>query len=1123
MKKKRMCYARGMLIYFERKNGLKMRITLLFLLAGFLNLIASESFSQQKKLSVSLKNATVEQVLGSIEDNSDYNFVYNRDFIDLQRKVNVDFSETEIDEILNGLFNETNVTFQLIDRTIVLSTLTTNTSVVKSGTVSGKVTDSSGQPLPGVTVVVKGTTNGTITGMDGDYMLTKVPSDATLVFSFVGMKTQEISVLGKTTINAKMLEDAIGIEEVVAIGYGSVKKSDLTGSVGSVQGDLLANRQTTQLSQALQGTLPGVMVSRTNGSPGGEASIRIRGITTIGDSDPLVIIDGVPGNINDVNPNDVENISVLKDGASAAIYGSRAAAGVILVTTKRAKTDQLSVDYSMEYGIEKPTILPEFVDVARYMEMTNELRWNDNGNSDSEYPIYSKDLIDNYYSLNAENPDLYPNTDWVGLILNKNAPRQSHVLSINAGSKSIRTKASLAYDETDGLYDGRIYERWTARLNNDVTISKNLSTSVDFYAKRAISKTMNGQPIGGMWGMPALYAAVWSNGQIAEGKIGVNPYASYKYGGFSNSWSNQLGGKLSLDFTPLDGLKLSAIVSPSFNFNKSKSFYRQLPYYDMDDPTLITGYIEGLSSTKLNEARSDSYNITSQLLLNYNKTIGSHSVATMLGYEDYYSFYESISSSTDQMELTSYPYLDLGNANYLSSGGNAIENAYRSYFGRLMYNYKSKYFLQGNIRYDASSRFYEDYRWGAFPSFSGGWVITEEPFMGNLPALSFLKLRGSWGRLGNERIGNYPYQSRIEFGNSLIYKGNNLISVQNAAQRRFAIKDISWETTETINIGIDVNSFDNRLQLSGDWYKKVTKDMLLELEIPDYIGFLNPQQNTGRMNTKGWEFELRWHDHFGELNYSVSTNISDFKSIMGDLGGKEFLGDQVKFEGSEFNEWYGYVSEGIYQTQEEVNNSAKLNSSVKPGDVKYKDISGPDGVPDGKISSEYDRVLLGGSLPRYLYGGNIQLNYKNFDFSMVFQGIGKQNAKLGSIMVTPLGGGYQNIPKNIDGNYWSNYNTDKQNLQATYPRLSAISNGNNYTMSDFWLINGAYFRLKNITLGYNIPESLTQKVNIKSLRVYSSVSDFFTIDNYLKGWDPEVSTSGYPITASFIFGLTVKF
>jgi TonB-linked SusC/RagA family outer membrane protein len=1072
-------------------------------------------------------------VFDAIEKQSEFYFFYNRDYFNDERIVSVDFEDKLVEVVLKELFKNEAIKYEIYDRNILLTIpeapLTTAQREVmqQQRTVSGNVTDESGQPLPGVTVVVKGTTQGTVTNADGEYSLTSIPEDATLVFSFVGMSTQEVAVGDQTTINIVMEQETIGIEEVVAIGYGTVKKSDLTGSVATVQGDLVSSRQNTQVSQALQGAMPGVMVTRNNNAPGSSAAIRIRGVTTIGDSNPLIIVDGVPvGSINDVNPNDVEDISVLKDAASAAIYGARAAAGVILVTTKRAELGERSLTYSYKFGIEKPTEMVQFTGVTRYMEMANEQRWNDAGNDANEYPTFPQDMVDNYHTLNAQNPDLYPITDWNDVIFDKYAPRESHELNFTTGTENISSHASFSYETVDGLHTNRNYTRITARVNNDLTINDYLKGSVDFYFRNAKNKRPTEayqSTFQYTRSQPPIYAADWSDGRIAAGRNGYNPLGNLLYGGFFNDWTNQVGGKISIDFEPFKGFTFSSVFSPNLNFYKRKVFNKQVPYYAWDDPTVFEGYIVGQERTSLNEMRNDNYNITTQFLANYETSIGVHNLNILAGNENYYAFYENLGASRDEYILTSFPYLDLGPLEFRGNTGNAYENAYQSLFGRVLYNYSNKYFLQANIRFDASSRFHSDYRWGSFPSFSAGWVISEEPFMENVSELSFLKLRASWGALGNERIGNYPYQATMVFSNALFYRGDEIVSAQGAAQSDYAIRDISWEKTESANLGIDAYFFDNHLRLSGDYFVKTTKDMLLVLDIPDFTGFDDPDQNTGEMDTKGWELEVGWQDKIGELGFSVSANVSDFKSVMGDLGGTEFIGAQINKEGSEFNEWYGYLSDWLFQTQEEVDNSPVTSSAVRPGDVKYIDISGTDGEPDGNITPEYDRVLLGGSLPRYMYGGNIQLFYKNFDFLMVIQGVGKQNARLDQEMARPLRSNNTPVQSFIDGNYWSMYNTSEQNQNVKYPRLSEVTSDNNYAMSDFWLIDGSYLRLKNITLGYNVPVQYTSLLNIQDVRLYASVADLHSFDNFPKGWDPEASYRNHPITASFIFGILVKF
>ncbi len=1113
------CYSKLLLI---------MKLNVLFLVLCTFQ-ISAISYSQDAKVNLKMEEATLADIFNEIEAQSEYRIFYRVNDLDLSKHYTVKFNNCKAKDVLDQVLDGSGSTFKCIDKIIVISSSLKDQEIV----VKGKIIDVDGIPLPGVNVVEKGTTNGTITDYNGEYTISISSPDAILSFSYVGYLTEEIEVAGNTKIDITMVEDIQSLEEVVVIGYGTVKKADLTGAVSSVKSDDITSRQATQISQALQGSMSGVMVTRDNSAPGASSTIRIRGVTTLGDNNPLIILDGVPvDNINDINPNDVESISVLKDAASASIYGSRAAAGVILVTTKRAAKGELSINYNFEYGIEKPTELASYVDAVRYMQMANELKWNDNGNLEGgEFPTYAEDVINNYATLHAENPDLYPDTDWVDLILKNNAPRETHVLSITGGTESIRSKASIAYDNVGGLYMGKNYKRLTARINNDIEINKYLSAKLDFYAKRSISENPSENPMYTMRISAPVYAAEWSNGLVAEGKSGGNIYGQIKYGGYKDYWYNQVGGKAALDFKPFEGFTLSAIISPDFKYDKGKEFLKKVEYTDYDDPSTYVGTLQWAKTTSLKDIRNDSYRVTAQLIANYSKSFAGHNLNLMGGYENYKAFYETMNSSSEQLELTTYPYLDLANENYLGSEGNAYENAYRSYFGRIMYNYANKYFVQGNIRYDASSRFDQDYRWGSFPSFSAGWIVSEEDFMSDVPVLSFLKLRGSWGVLGNERIldqygdaNYYPYQSTMAFGSALFYNGSTVVSSQSAAQQYYAIRDISWETTESFDFGLDANFFENRLRFTGDVYKKTTNDMLLELEIPDYLGFDNPQQNTGKMNTKGWEASLGWNDRIGEFSYSVSVNISDSKSVMGELGGIVFDEDgKATYKDSEFEEWYGYVSDGIYQTQEEVENSATLSSTVTVGDVKYVDISGPDGVPDGIISADYDRVLLGGSLPRYIYGGNIHLEYKNFDFSVVVQGVGKQNSQLTQRMVRGYSDNWGNFPGLIDGKYWSAYNTDEQNASAIYPRLSYVSAGNNYTTSDYWLFNGAYFRVKNLTIGYTIPEILLNKLRLQGVRIYGSMSDFLSINNYPEGWDPEVSSDGYPITASFVFGASVKF
>ncbi len=1108
-----------------QKILLTMRLTLFLLVISVFSAF-SNTYAQKTKLDINVQNSTVKDVLNEIETQSEFFFMYNNKQVDVERIVNLDAKSTTVDVVLEKLFAGTNVNFKVVNRQILLfPNNLINLAEQQGKKVTGKVTDQAGVPIPGASVVVKGTTTGVSTDNDG-YFSFAISADAkVLVISFVGMSSQEISIGGKTAFNVVLEEETIGLSEVVAIGYGTTKKSDLTGSVASLQGTTLAKRETTQLSNALQGAVSGVMVTKSSGAPGATASIRIRGITTIGTSDPLVIVDGVPvGSVDDVNPNDVESMSVLKDAAAASIYGSRAASGVILITTKRGKLGTTSINYRYEYGIEKPTAMPTYTTAIPYMKYANEQKWNDNGNVGSEYPVFTQDYINNFATNHASNPDLYPDTDWNALIFHKNSIRETHSLTISSGMKNLQTNASFSVDKIGAIYDKKSYTRINARINNDIMINSYLSANIDLSIKRVeTSSPTVDPPTSGQKAGP-IYAAMWSNGLVAAGKAGDNRYGILQYGGSNQGWTNQFVGKISLDFKPFDGLKISAIFSPTYNEFKGKNFQIAVPYTNYNDPNTFVGYLGGVTTTSLSETRNDGYFHTTQFIGTYEKSFNKHNLNLMAGYENYYSVNENLGASRDAYELLTFPYLDAGPLSLRGNSGSASEYAYRSFFGRAMYNYANKYYLQANIRRDGSSRFDPNYRWSLFPSFSAGWVISGEKFMQNVSAISYLKLRASWGALGNERIGNYPYQAAISFGSTPLYQSGVPVSATTAAQTQYAIPNISWETTETSDIGVDINLLKNKLRLTGDYYLKTTKDMLLALQIPPSLGFDNPNQNTGKMNTKGWEMEIAWNDKIGEVGYSVSANLSDFQSKMGNLGGTEFIGDQIKVEGSEFNEWYGYHSLGLFQTAADATASAKLYTNSKAGDIKYKDISGPQGVPDGLISAQYDRIRLGGSLPRFMYGANLQADYKGFDFGLVIQGVGKQNARINSTMVRPLIVAWTAVPTIIESNFWSNYNTPEQNLVAKYPRLSENAAGaNNYVMSDFWLFNGAYLRLKNISLGYTIPSAITTKMKIQSIRLSASISDIFCYNHFPKGWDPESSENGYPITMTTIFGVSVKF
>ncbi len=997
-------------------------------------------------------------------------------------------------------------------------------------TLSGTVTDETDEPIVGAIVSDKTSKYSAMTDINGRYNIASVPAGTEIKVTYLGYKPETARWTGKGTLDFKLYPDAQMLEETVVIGYATVKKKDLTGAVGSVGSDRLDKQRSPNLTTALQGAIPGLDITRSGSMPGSSGTIKVRGVTTMGDNSPLILVDGTPvSDLDNVNPDDVESISVLKDAAAASIYGARAAAGVILVTTKGAKEGDLSITYNGEFSLMHASSYPDYVvDPIRHMQIINETRWNEAGNpAGGEYPTYSKEYIEQYMENHMYDPIEYPVYDWKSRLLRSTAPRTKHNVSLSYGNKQVKTRISASYEKTEALYKGSDHERIYVRANNTINFNKQWTATVDLSMRHAVKNDPHsGSPIGAALRYPQIYAGTYPDGRIAAGQSGSNTEGAYLEGGEKKNTINYLTGKIALTYKPFSFLTIQGTVTPTMSFQKIKDMKKAVPYYDAFDTDQLIGYISGYETNTLTETRTENHSMEKSLTATFNKDFGVLAVNVLAGYEDYYYHYETMSVSSDKMTLPDYPYLDNANKNEVSPGGNAFENAYRSFFGRVMYNYDSRYFIQANIRGDGSSRFASSYRWGWFPSASLGWRLSKEKFMERLsPVLSNFMLRASYGSLGNERIGNYPYQASVNLENAIMFGAKGPEAATSAAQIRYAVENITWESTHTWDIGVDFALFNGRLDFTGDIYYKKTKDMLIATEIPKYTGYNAPEVNAGDMNTRGWEAKISWSDNIGkDWTYGVGFNISNSKSKMGNLDGKiQYSGDCIIRGGDEYMAFYGYRADGIYQTDEEVANSPKLVTSVGPGDIRYKDLSGIDGTPDGKIDKTNDREVLASSLPHYLFGGYINVGYKGLRLSAAFNGVGQQKVRMSEVMVRQQS--FRAAPEIIMGKYWSLYNTPEQNQKAIYPRLnSATGNSNNYEMSDFWLMDGSYMRVKNINLSYTFPKKLVNRIRFDNLRVYFNVEDPFCFHHYPKGWDPEVnsSASNY-IATTYTFGLNFSF
>lgn len=1086
-----------------------------------LALLCLNPMANAQNITLRMSNVTVKQAMDELKSKSGYSFVFSSQDVDTHKNITVESDNQPLGHVISQIVAGQGLAYTIEGKTIILRKATAGLVQQQNNKrITGVVKDANGEPVIGANIVVKGTTNGTITDMDGNFVL-DVPADAVLHVSYIGYSDKEIPVGNQTVLTVSLAEDSRALDEVVVIGYGTARKIDLTGSTSSLGGDKLRVKSSPQLSTQMQGQMAGVQITRTSGDPSAGSSIRVRGVTTLSTNDPLVIVDGVPGSLMDIAPEDVNDIQVLKDAASAAIYGSRAAAGVILVTTNRAKDKEFHLSYNMEYGIDKATTVPKFANAVQWMQGYNELTYNDGASS--PYSSYSEDFLNSYMQNRLTDPDRYPDTDFMSLGLKNHTNHQRHSLSLTGGTDKLKTNFSLNYYDADALYRNKSYERINVRSNNDYQINSWIHANVDvnlMYAKSLAPHSLEGSSMGDLMYRSPIYNVYWSDGRYADGKDGDNPIALNQLGGQNKIENFKVGGKFQLDITPVKNLVLTAIAAPTYTFTKGKDHKTRYDVYRISGDVIPgTGY----ANTSVEEQRNDTRSLTMQFYANYNFKIDRHSVGVMAGYEDYSYEWENEGASRLNYNLNNFPYLNLGPEDFQYNSGSAGHNAYRSVFGRVMYSWADRYMFQANVRSDGSSRFASGHRWGTFPSVSAGWVISEESWF-NKKTINYLKLRGSIGQLGNERIGSeFPYQARLSFGTGFIPNAatGGADVVQTAFQLDYAFRTLTWETTTTYGIGADIALLNNRLRGSLDWYYKKTSDMLMQLGFPSYFGYNAPQNNAADMNTKGWDLEISWSNQIDDFRYGVSFNLSDYRSRMGYMADRQNISSRkITEEGSYYNEWYGYKSMGVILNEDAMMENGQkipvLTNNDKAGNIRYVDIDG-----DGKITASNDRVRLGNSLPEMQYGGSLWAEWKNFDFNLSFQGIGHQ-LSYWNWPVSPFLFQAYSCPANLIESHWSPLASDAENAKAKYPKLTT-NDANIYAASDFWLFNGAYMRVKNITLGYTIPSDITKKFHVDRLRFYFSANDLPAFSKYPKGYDPEWNRFSDLLMSSYIFGLNVSF
>lgn len=1197
-----------LLFFIMHNNRIKefyriMKISLFLLFVCICQLMATETEAQNTVINIRQNSLSIKQLIIEIEKQTDYLVVYRDQDVDVNKIISFRKRKGKVSDYLDEVYREAEVGYVFGNDYITLTPKTTGANQNRKK-LSGKVVDLYGDPVIGASVVEKGTTNGTITDLEGVFTL-EVGEAATILVSYIGYREQTISATGKSNISVQLLEDSQALDEVVVVGFGTQKKVNLTGSVATINFTDQLSRPVTNVSSALAGLTSGVSVSQKSGNPGSDgATIRIRGLGTLNDSDPLILVDGIEASMDAINPQDVESISILKDAASSAIYGSRAANGVVLITTKNGKKGKLNVTYSGRVSITKPVRFTELVsDYADYMEFMNEgfFQLDQAG-------VFAQSTIDQWREAN-KNPNaidqasglpnyiVFPNTNWhEEFFSSQKNPIQEHNLSLNGGSDKIRFMASLGYLDNPGLVINTGIKKYSVRTNIEADVTDWLTVGSRFWGnqqdkgigdfKKAMTFVAQSAP-----GVYPKYNGILGGAEAAEERAG-NPY-THLLTKIGTNTTNLINETFFAKINPFKGFEYEIRFNyEKFIEEKSSHSNDAVSNVRFSDNTVVSP-VTVPSQMTTDEYRFNHYKYTLENLVRYNTKIKEHSIGGLLGYQEYYYYQNGLyttkrglldgniyapSSAQEMVSITSKD----------SDGKETIYDvATRSFFGRINYGFKDRYLFEANLRYDASSKFNKDHRWGAFPSFSGAWRLSEEEFMNSTRGvLDNLKIRASWGRLGNTNgIDNYASQSTY----SILNYSMGGTQAQGVYQGTLANPLITWESTAVLNFGVDATLFNNRLTAEVELYKRFTDGILYKQTLPLTVGDKTaPVENLAEVTNKGIEITLGWNDRIGEVQYAIGGNFGYNKNEVTKYKGPyeagwvtaadgtrswvTNLGDvttgDVKrvAEGKIINEYYiksvyrgsgnyfnadgkpnkdGGPRDGMIRTEDDMKwlramkdagyyFAPRLNSvNAEPGKttIWYGDYIFADTNGDGIYGNSFDNTFRGESnFPKFNYGIQLSASYRGFDISMNWAGAG------GFSLYWAPDTGYNtpqvrhgvSIPRDIAYDHYfydpANPSDPRTNIHATYGRLINSEGGyqNNYE-SDLYLFKGDYLKLKNLTIGYTLPVNISQKVFAQSIRAYVSGENLLTITKY-PGVDPEMDAGvGYPTIKQFAFGLNVTF
>ena len=1118
--------------FFMQKSLLKilliMKFTVFFLLIFVMQLSASV-YSQQTKLKVDFNQATIKEVIDEIEKQTDLTFFFSGDVLNISQLITLKSKSMSIDDILDLVSEQTGLSLTVVRDQILVKNVTQLIATGQQNVISGTVTDSKGQPIPGATVVVKGTMQGTVTDSNGHYFLFDISANAILQFSFVGMRTQELAVAGKTVIDIILEEEVVGVDEVVVVGYGTQKKVNLTGAVASVDLTKIAEtRPITSVSSGLAGLVPGLYVKSSNNSPGSEASILIRGQGTLNNSAPLVIIDGAEADFSSVSPHDIASISVLKDAASAAVYGSRAANGVILITTKQGEKGETIIHYNGYASFQSVANKMSFVSSnANYMELQNEAMSHSN-----QTPQFSDENIAEWRAHDGENSLLWPATDWMDAAF-RSVWTMNHNVSVSGGTDQLKSFASMNIQDTPGIVENTGSKRITMRMNNLFEVNSWLKVGVNlsglvtkkdpgansdvindfFNATNTIPSIVIKSPDGRFGGT-----------NNSEENLGgcLSPLA-YLYKNKGENIARGVNSKFFATMVPVKNLTINGSYHYDYWDNKITSIPQQVSGWNFQTNTITyTSSLPSLS-VKNYDVRSVR-NFMDVSAVFENSILGKLDYKVMIGgsQEQY---------SSEYFSATKYGLIDNNLTQINAATGSAEASgslsdwAMHSFFSRINLSWAGRYLFEANYRRDGSSRFLSDKRRGGFPSLSAGWRISEESFMSDLRNswLDNLKIRASWGSLGNNSVGNYDAISTLA---STLYVLNNR-PVTGFSPGDIANGNLQWESTYIVNAGVDWG-IKNKLSGSLDFYNKLTKNILARLPIPLEVGLVSaPYQNSAKVRNTGFELNLQWKDKIADVNYFVNGNFTYNKNkvVRFKEGEASIDGTKMIKEGYAINTQYVRLVDRIIQTDDDLALVQSIIDNAPEGKNPF-----PDGVPqlgdllykdtnNDKVINDDDRKSVGhGENPRFIYGLSLGAEWSGFDFSCQLDGVAGLNTYYRNGFYTTSLIEPQIINKDIAEGRWY----EGRESKASFPRLTTSSNTRNVLNSDFWVKNNSFLKIRNIQLGYSIPYDLISKIKVNRLRVYVSLENYFTFTSF-PGLDPEVTNMGYPMMKQAVFGLNLAF